>query len=147
MMGDKIVGAISRALWDSDLVATRLTLALAELLWFVMLAWPGDTFSRPTYAHMAAVMSEDAWALVFLLSAVTQAGITLQHDQHTRFARYFAGWNASLWGYVVVSMLLSVYPPPAAIAGEIAMTFGAIWIFIRPYLLADIYRKTGYARR
>lgn len=109
-----------------------------------MLFWPGDTFSRPTYSVMANVFNETAWALVFLVSSVTQITIVLQNDFHSRFARYFAGWNAVLWFSVVMGMLLSVYPPPAAIAGEIALAVGALWIWIRPYILVEGYLRAGF---
>lgn len=140
-MPEKYLRACSRALWDSDLVASRLTLFLAELLWAAMLLWPGDTFDRPTYTAMAHVMSEELWAFVFAMSAATQLGIVLLEDYHSRFARMFAGWNAALWLYTVVGMLASVYPPPAAIGGEIAITVLACWIFVRPYALAAMYGR------
>lgn len=41
---------------------------------------------------------------------------------------YFAAYNALLWVFVVGSMLLSVYPPPAAISAEIVMTCAATWM-------------------
>jgi hypothetical protein len=125
------------------MIATRFILGTAELLWAVMLLWPGPTFGRPTYTEMAAVFSEEAWALIFLLSALTQFSIVLMEDFHSKFAKYFAGWNAALWGFVVSSMLISVYPPPAAIAGEIALAIGALWIFIRPYILAEGLHSAG----
>lgn len=140
-MGEKYLRAMSRALWNTDLVGTRLVLALAEFAWALMLFWPGDAFGRPTYNGMAAVMSESAWALVFLLSGATQLTIILQEDFHSRFARYFAAWNSTLWVYVVGSMLLSVYPPPAAIGGEISLMMVAVWIWIRPFLLAEGIRN------
>ena len=143
-MTKRLITALSRMLWDTDLVGTRMLLAIGELLWSLMLAWPGDTFGRPTYSHMALVMGEDAWAFAFALSGITQLTIVLQNDLHSRFARYFAAWNCALWSFVVVSMLLSVYPPPAAIAGEIALSIGAIWIWARPYLLAGVYKNAGY---
>jgi hypothetical protein len=139
MFKTKLILGLSRAIWDSDLIATRFTLALGEFAWAAMLLWIGDTFSRPTYTYMAYMMSEEVWGVVFLGSASTQLGIVLSGDVHTRFARYFACWNACLWGYTVVSMLLSVYPPPAAIGGEIALTFAAIWVWTRPYILAQGY--------
>lgn len=142
----KVLNSLSRLLWDTDLIGTRFLLALAELLWAVMLIWVGDTFLRPTYSHMAMVMVEEAWAMIFIASSITQATIILQDDFHSRFARYFAGWNAGLWCFVVVSMLLSVYPPPAAIAGEIALAVGACWIWVRPYLLVEGYRRAGFSR-
>jgi len=144
MTRKQLQNAFTRMLWDADLIGSRATLALAEMLWAVMLWWPGDTFSRPTYTHIAVVMPEDAWGLVFALSSVTQLSIIVQNDFHSRFARYFAGWNFALWAFVVISMLLSVYPPPAAIAGEIALMFSAWWIWSRPYLLMMAMMEDGY---
>ena len=57
-MNQRTLSGMTRALFDSDLVATRLTLALAELLWALMLFWPGDTFTRPTYTEMGQVAPE-----------------------------------------------------------------------------------------
>ena len=141
----RLLTAISRLLWDTDLVGTRFLLSLGESLWAAMLLWPGDTFSRPTYAHMALVMSEEAWSVVFLVSSVIQITVVLMDDLHSRFARYFAGLNAVLWSYVVVSMLISTYPPPAAIAGEMALALGALWIWIRPYIIVQEYRRARQA--
>ena len=47
----------------------------------------------------------------------------------------FANWNAVLWVTVVGSALFSVYPPPAAMAGEIVLASAAVWIWLRPLLL------------
>ena len=140
----QIINSLSKLLWDTDLIATRFLLAMAEFMWAFLLVWPGETFSRPTYNHMAMVLPEEGWAVIFALSSVTQLTIVLMHDYHSRFARYFAGWNAMLWSYVVISMLLSVYPPPAAISGEIALAIGALWVWVRPYILVEGYRRAGY---
>ena len=143
-MYDKYLGALSRAIWDSDLIGTRLTLFFAEIFWATMLFWEGDTFDRPTYRHMATIVNEETWGLVFLISACTQLTIILLDDLHTKFARYFACWNSLLWLYVVGSMVASVYPPPAAIGGELALSMGAFWIWMRPYILAEGYKRAGY---
>ena len=135
----KMLNAFSSALWDTDLVASRLILAFGELCWAAMLLWPGNSFDRPTYAYMAEIASEDLWGLVFLLSALVQLNIILAEDMHGRFARYFACWNASLWVYCVWSILASIYPPPAAIAGDCALAAAAVWIWVRPYILAQGY--------
>ncbi len=140
----RIISAMSRAIFDSDLIASRILLAWAEFLWAVMLFWPGDTFGRPTYAAMAHIMNEQAWGFVFAISSAFQITIILQESFHTAFARYFAAWNATLWAVVVIGMLLSVYPPPAAISGEIALAFAAGWIWIRPYILTEGIRRAGY---
>lgn len=138
---EKLVRGLSRALWDSDLIATRISLAIAEFLWAVMLLWPGDTFGRPTYKVMSHVMSEEAWGFVFLLSAVTQLTIVMADCYYKWPSRVFAAWNAALWWFTCVSMMLSVSPPPAAIGGEIALACAAGWVWLRPYILSDMYRK------
>jgi hypothetical protein len=125
------------------MIATRFVLAIAELLWAILLLWPGATFDRPTYTEMATVFSEEAWAIVFLISSITQFSIVLMEDFHSRFAKYFAAWNACLWLFVVSSMLISVHPPPAAISGEIALALGAFWIWARPYILAEGLYSAG----
>lgn len=133
--------ATGRALFDSDLVATRIMLAIAELCWAIMLLWPGDSFARPTYTVMSGVAGEDLWAAIFLVSGFTQGAIVVSTEFDSRFARYFACWNALLWLFTVVSMLISVYPPPAAIGGEIALAVAAMWIFVRPFILSAGYRR------
>ena len=135
MRADDLLPAATRALFDSDLVATRMVLAMAEWVWAILLLWPGETFDRPTYKLMAHVMPEEAWALAFALMAVTQTTIILTESFHSLYAKAFAGINAVIWLFVVASMLLSVYPPPAAISGEIALALAAVWIWVRPMIL------------
>ena len=134
---NRILHSATRALFDSDLVASRLIIALAEWFWFALLLWPGDTMARPTYAIMGQVMPEYAWAFIFLLSAIMQTSIVLTESYHSLFARVFAGLNAGLWCFVVLSFLLSVSPPPAAVSGEIALAIAALWIWIRPYIIFE----------
>ena len=139
----KFVHGLSKALWDSDLIATRVSLALAEVLWAIMLLWSGDTFERPTYHVMSLVMSEEAWGFLLLLSAVTQITIVMSEIYHTLGARMFAAWNAALWAFLCMSMLLSVNPPPAAVGGELALAFAASWVWLRPYILSELWRKAN----
>lgn len=134
-MPEKVLSALSRILFDSQMVTARLLLAIAEILWGLLLLWPGDTFGRPTYALMSKLMVEELWAILFLASAAMQLWILTTEDYHARPARLFAAWNAIFWTSVVCSMLLSVYPPPAAISGEIALACAAVWIWLRPHLI------------
>lgn len=136
----KLSHRLSVAIFDSDLIATRLLLGFAEFLWAVMLFWPGETFNKPTYALMSALAPETVWACAFGLTSYLQLHIVLNFRQHTLWAHYFAMWNAIVWAYVVGSMLLSVYPPPAAIAGEISLMLAATWVFVRPIILQHYYR-------
>jgi hypothetical protein len=138
---NRVVQSMTDALFDSDLVASRLALALGEACWAIMLLWPGPTFGRPTYHIMSDVASENAWAAAFLLTSILQFTIVIQQDFDGKFARYFSAWNAFLWVFVVGSMLLSVYPPPAAIGGEIALAVSATWIWLRPLIEAEGVRR------
>lgn len=130
----------------SDLHGTRFLLTIAEALWAITLFAPGETFDRPTYRVMSEIMSENAWALVFLFSAVTQFSILIRMDYHSRFSTYFAGWNSVLWWFVVVSMHLSVTPPPAAVSGELALAIGAAWVWIRSGLKLVGTRTNDYGQ-
>jgi len=127
----KPVSRILSIIFQSDLHGIRAVLGLAELVWFVTLIWPGATFDRPTYRVMSGIMSEESWALLFLCSGITQCSILYRMDFHSRFSTYFAAWNLALWLYVVISMYISVAPPPAAISGDVALVLGAAWIWIR----------------
>ena len=118
-------------IYSSDLYATRFLLGFAELVWAITLLWPGDTFGRPTYFAMQRLTGEEVWGVIFLVSAICQFAILRSRCFHSPAAVFFAGWNSILWITVVVSMYMSVYPPPAAISGELALALGSSWIFVR----------------
>ena len=130
--------------FNSDLHATRFTLAIAEIIWAVTLFWPGDTFIRPIYSEMSRLASEELWGFVFVCSSLIQFYIIIDGRYHTRFATFFAGWNFSLWLYVTISMYMSVYPPPAAISGETALTLAAGWVWVRSGYVSTGRRSTDY---
>ena len=143
----RAISGMSRALFDSDLIATRLALFLAEMLWAVMLFWPGDTFARPTYSEMGLLAPEWAWACAFGISAVLQISIVVYQQCSRPWAHLFAAWNASLWLSVVVLMVVSVYPPPAAIGGEIALAVSAMWMAVRPLFYLNWERRYAAMQR
>jgi len=132
-------------LFFSDLHGVRVILGFSELIWSLTLLWAGETFGRPTYTVMAHVMGEEAWGLVFLVSSITQFSIVYKADYHSKFATYFAGWNLCLWLYVVISMYLSVSPPPAAISGEAGLVLAAGWVWIRTGYSCVGRRESDYA--
>lgn len=130
----------------SDLHATRLILAFAEALWAMTLLWPGQTFGRPTYLVMSRILPEEAWGLIFALSAITQLSIVIRCDYHSTFATLFAGWNSILWSFVVAAMYMSVSPPPAAISGETALALAAGWVWVRSGLKLRGTRSGDYGQ-
>lgn len=133
---------LSKALFDTDLISTRITLAFAEVLWALMLFWPGDTFVRPTYSIISGVMSETAWAFTFMITGMLQLSIVLFNQYGRPWAQVFANWNAVMWVFVVGAALMSVYPPPAAIGGEIALAGAAVWLWARPLIIRDVFNRT-----
>lgn len=142
---NKALDGMSRALFDSDLIASRLALFLAEALWAVMLFWPGDTFDRPTYSEMAKLAPELVWATAFGISAVLQICIVIYRQCEYTWAHIFACCNAMLWCSSVVLMFKGVYPPPAAIGGEVALAVSALWIAVRPAILQKGERHAAAA--
>jgi len=115
----------------SDLHATRVILAIAELIWAITLFFPGETFDRPTYTIMAQTFSENTWAFLFSVMGMTQLSIVATGNYHERFPIWFAAINQTVWWFVVISMYMSVTPPPAAISGELALAIAASWVWIR----------------
>ncbi len=115
----------------SELHGLRFILGLSEFIWAFTLALPGDTFDRPAYAVMAAFMPEWIWAWLFIFMGICQWLIIYLQDYHSKFAIVFAGCNSVFWWFVVLSMVFSVTPFPAAISGEIGLAIGAAWVFIR----------------
>lgn len=143
MEKSKYVNGVSDALFKSDFVATRLILAMAELIWALMLFWPGNTFSRPTYTVMGEIAPELCWAVLFLFTAGIQYYIVAVKATQTKAAWYFSCWNALLWVTAVGSMLVSVYPPPAAIGGAFALMFAAVWTWACPLIVKHGETKYG----
>jgi hypothetical protein len=145
MTKQKLLKELSHTLWDSDLLVSRVTLALAEFSWAVMLLWPGDSFSRKIYKAMSSVASEEFWGMLFLASACIQLYIVLSGTIHTKLACIFAGYNACFWITAAGSLVYSMTSPPhAALSGDIALACAAVWIWIRPYILKRGYTRAGY---
>lgn len=146
----RCVDNLATLMWDDKLMGTRFLLAVSEFFWgSTLLIWgvQHHLFTRPTYKAMDALGSELGWGLLFLWSAGIQLAIVLMGDIHSRGARVFAFCNALLWIVTVVGALVSVYPPPSAMGAEFAAALAAIWIVLRPHILARIIERARYAAR
>ena len=140
------IDGLADILFKSDLSMTRVTLAIGELFWGIMLLWPGNTFERPTYTVMNYFASEAVWTFMFFVSGFIQLHIASEKRKGL-FERSFSLLNALLWNCVVIMMLLSVFPPPAATGMEFAAALISIWIFARPVVLKNIERKVNDKRK
>lgn len=138
-MTEKFICAFSKILWDTDLIASRFMLFLAEVLWGILLLWPGDSFNRFYYHNMLFLAPENVWGVLFLITGILQFIIIMRRIFHSMFARIFAVWNSIIW-LVTIFCLAAIYPPSAAISGEISLAIVALWIFLRPYILSKGYK-------
>ena len=138
-------------LWGSDLLGTRFLLAVSSLAWAAMLFWPGQLFpsveqitagtGRTTYAIMAYIGAyiggEVGWGALFSLHGMA-ALIGILYDIRTRLFLWLEGiLGCLLWTAATISCFVShfhgwaTYNPPAAMAAELMMTFGAWWVLVR----------------
>lgn len=131
----KTVNAFSRTLFDTELVMLRILLGVSELFWSILLFWPGDSFSQPYYSTINQYISETQLAIIFILFAFTQFYVIFTEKFHCKFSQGFACLSVVLWCVTISSVFLAVYPPPSQIGGEIALMFGAVWIWLRPIIL------------
>ena len=122
---------LNLVLWGSDLIATRFFIATASLIWGFLLFWPGETFGRPTYDMMAKFASEPVWAILFTLHGVLSLYALLYNIKSKSLLVFDGVLGCLLWTGSCVAMLLSVYPPPAAISAEIVTAFASWWVLVR----------------
>lgn len=114
-----------------DLSVMKLFLSLSAILWAILLFWQGDTFSRPTYTIMGMIMSEDMWAWSFLIQGVLSIYALATDKEGNILFLADAVLGCILWTSSCIAMLLSVYPPPAAISAEILASLFSWWVLVR----------------
>lgn len=121
----------NRIFWKSETEAIKLYIAMASLLWSFLLFWPGDTFSRPTYKLMAEFGSETTWAILFLVQGLAGLIVLLFKCKRTALAVLDSILGCILWTGSCMAMILSAYPPPAAISAEIVAAWFSWWLLLR----------------
>lgn len=112
----------------------KLILAIGATWWAVALFWPGDTTSRPTYKIMHMIMGDIGWGLVFTGVAILQWIRAFYCRSHRWYSQMLSAICPVVWSFTTISMILSVYPPASAIAGEVCLTIisGVIYIVDKP---------------
>jgi hypothetical protein len=133
--------------------ATRFTLGIAAMMWALFLGWPGDLFpthdeidagrGRMTYAIMAAIMSENAWAVLWGIQGGAMLWSLLTGYRNCLMMVVDAMLGVMLWTICVGSAFLvywpnadfltavTIYKPPAAMAGEVGMIAASWWVLVR----------------
>lgn len=125
--------------FGSDMLATRFSLAIGAILWAIFLFWPGNLFTpaRTTYHLMAEIMSENAWATLFLIQGIV-AFVTLFGEIRNRWTLVFdASLGCALWTSSTIACFLShyhglsTYQPPAAMSYEVLGMVSSWWHLVR----------------
>jgi hypothetical protein len=106
-------------------------IAMASLMWALLLFWPGDTFTRPTYTLMSHFGSEHVWGTLFLIQGVSGISTVLLKLKNTLLIVLDCILGCILWTGSCVAMILSVNPPPAAISAEIIAAWFSWWLLLR----------------
>jgi hypothetical protein len=122
-------------LWTlGDTRPATIASVLSGYLWAAFLMFPEETLSRPTYKHMAEVMPQDeCWAGLFVIVATLQLW-RLYATTNRRSIRFEYGLKiiaCSMWSFVGLACMFSLYPPPAAMSDTLVIAFGCWWDLVR----------------
>lgn len=128
-----------RILIFSDLHATRITLATAEFMVFAELWLYPD---RQMGQVLQTILPLEVWQPLLLLTSLLQAFYIVRGYYHDTDAIVFAGWNALLWIFMVVTYVVKAGTFPAI---QIALLFSAAWVFIRSGFHTHGNRSSDYA--
>jgi uncharacterized membrane protein HdeD (DUF308 family) len=129
----------NRIIWHSDLLTTRVSIAIGSLVWGLLLLWPGELFvpARTTYRLMAEIASEQAWGVAFLCHGMI-AMITLLQNKACRTSYLFdALLGCTLWTTATLACFAShwkagvYYAPPAAMSAEVSLMLASWWYLAR----------------
>lgn len=122
---------LHRIFWKGDTEVVRMLISVASLMWSFLLFWPGDTFARPTYTLMAEFGSEHVWGTLFLVQGLAGVFSILYNCKKICILVLDSILGCILWTGSCVAMVLSVYPPPAAISAEIIVAWFSWWLLLR----------------
>lgn len=122
-------------LWkQGDTRPATIASVLSGYLWAIFLLFPEDTLDRPTYRHMREVLPDDEyWAALFIAVATLQLW-----RLYATTSRKAIKWEyllkiiaCSMWSFVGLACMFSLYPPPAAMSDTLVIAFGCWWDLLR----------------
>lgn len=138
-------GILLTRIWSliaySDTTPTRAMLAMAALLWAVMLAYPGDTFTRPVYRYMAEVAGTNAelkWTIAWAIYGALLMVTIFSSKPRPWWALVVNSMGVMLTSSSVISVFLTLTTPlPASIAPDIVMAAAAAWVLVRTHVNSE----------
>lgn len=126
---------------------TRLIIAVSSITWGVGLLEPVILFTpaRTTYSVMAAIMPENAWGMLFMISGVAGLWSLLLGNRNKTSLVLDSLLGALLWSSSTLACFaahwphnivgwfnqLAAYPAPVAMSGEVWLSVAAWWHFVR----------------
>ncbi len=120
--------------------STELSLAwvgLSSMVFGLLLLWPGVSFHYPEYQILSKFAGETTWGALFLVqgSVMIWAMLAGYKTKFLFLSDTIVG--TALWTITCLSILLSVYPPPADSATTLVLAITSWWIMVR-YQIPDI---------
>lgn len=129
--------------WNKDTSTAQFFIGLAGVFWATMLFLPGDPFAREFYALMAEFMSEQAWATFFLLHGIYMILMSTRLFRIPHLVELVVTLTGCvLWSGSAISMVISVYPPPA-VAAELALAIASWWVLVRAECPTTHFREAN----
>jgi hypothetical protein len=122
---------LARIVLCSDTRPTRFLLGWAAMAWAVGLASPGDTLARSGYHYLLSIAPEPVWSAIWAAYALAMfASAFFQLPRKASLALNTFG--LAIWSFTTLSMaFVRLVPFPAALAGDIALCFAALWVMMR----------------
>ena len=106
-------------------------IALSSIIFSASLFWPGESFYNPEYNIMKMFASELIWAFAFLINGSVTIWSLLTGIKSKYLFMFDSVGATILWTITSLSILLSVYPPPADCAPPLVFAFMSWWIMVR----------------
>lgn len=122
---------ILSALFCGELNWSRLMMSASSLVWGLLLLADQFIGDRVGFRIMLSALPHYLWGCLFIASAGTQFFIVVRKCFNNNFSLIFDGLNATLWCFVVSSIIVSDFPPPATISTEVVIMLLSCWVFIR----------------
>lgn len=118
-------------LLESPLIAARILVFLASILWAITLLWPNSNMSGSLYVAMFDIFGEVVWGILFLVISILQIVSIIANSCKTRVPLIISCLTLFFWGFVVALAYSTVYPPPPISSGNLAIALVSAWIVVK----------------
>jgi hypothetical protein len=122
---------LTRIVLCSDIKPTKFLLGVGATSWAFGMAAPGDTLLRAGYAYLASLAPEPIWAAVWAIYAAAMFFSTFATLPRA-VSLSLNTFGLAIWSFTTLSMTaVRLVPFPAALAGDFALSFAALWVMMR----------------